>query len=261
MVGPRQAWRTDRRTSVFFIPSEIWHRFFTRYRRSDNKTVSVVLTSCGRHDLLTRTLNSFFRFNTYPIAQFIIVEDGACVSQALSTYAFPCPTELISTGERVGQVAAIDYAYSRVTSEYIFHLEDDWEFYASGFIEKSLTILEQHATCLQVYLRGLDDTNGHPVDRGICETRGVMWRRMQYGFVAFGGEWNGFSFNPGLRRLADYVDVGGYGVHARAASSEHASGELALSRLYREKGMFAAILSDRRGAGYVRHIGWGRTVS
>jgi hypothetical protein len=245
---------------VSLVLSEISRRFIAWHRRSNAEAVSVVLTSCGRHDLLVRTLDSFFRFNTHPIAQFIVVEDGACVPQALSTYGFPCPTGLISTGERVGQIAAIDYAYSRVTTPYVFHLEDDWEFYASGFIEKSLTILDRDDTCLQVYLRALDDTNGHPIDPSEHRTRGVRWRRLKYGFVAYGGEWNGFSFNPGLRRLADYVAVGGYGVHGRDAPPGHAAVELALSRIYREKGMFAAILSDRRGEGYVRHIGWERTV-
>jgi glycosyl transferase family 2 len=189
-----------------------WLRIWRRQKlqsRLSGTTVSVVLTSCGRPDLLIRTLDSFFRFNTYPVSQFIVVEDGPTVLDVLFTYPFPCPHDLICTGERVGQIAAIDYAYSRVNSEYIFHLEDDWEFYAPHFIEKSMILLERHPKCLQVYLRAVDDTNGHPVARRIHKDDHVRWRRIQYGFVALGGEWNGFSFNPGLRRMADYVAIGG----------------------------------------------------
>jgi len=40
----------------------------------------------------------------------------------------------------------------------------------------------------------------------------------------------------------------------------HAGTEIRLSRLYRRKAMFAAILADRERKGYVRHIGWDRTV-
>jgi hypothetical protein len=222
--------------------------------------VTVVLTSCDRADLLLQTLNSFFEFNTCPIAGFVLVEDGPMTLDVVKSYSFPCEHRLISTGERVGQIAAIDYAYSHVSSEYIFHLEDDWQFYAPGFIEKSLQLLKTLPLCLQVYIRALNDTNGHPVQWRTRHTAGIAWRRMRYGYKAFGGEWNGFSFNPGLRRLADYVAVGGYGVHKLNAPHLHAGTEIVLSRLYRRKEMFAAILADRGGKGYVRHIGWDRTV-
>ena len=39
--------------------------------------VTFVLTSCGRLDLLEQTLNSFLRYNNYPIERYIIVEDSA----------------------------------------------------------------------------------------------------------------------------------------------------------------------------------------
>jgi len=227
---------------------------------AEGARVTVVVTSCGRPDLLLRTLASFFEFNSLPIAKIIVVEDGPKVLDELSRFAFPYPYELIATGERVGQIPAIDYAYSRVETDYVFHLEDDWEFHASGFIEKSLAILEARPDCLQVYVRALDDTNGHPVRWWTHRHGGVAWRKMAYGYKAFGGEWNGFSFNPGLRRRSDYVAVGGYGIHRLSAPGLHAGTEIVLSRLYREKGMFAAILADRRGRGYVRHIGWDRTV-
>lgn len=222
--------------------------------------VTAVLTSCGRPDLLERTLNSFFAVNTEPLDAFILVEDGAAPLDVARDFHFPCPATIIATGERVGQTAAIDYAYSRVASEYVFHLEDDWEFFAPGFVEKSRTILAARPDCLQVYVRALDDTNGHPVEPGEQTTQGVLWRRMAFGFEAYGGEWNGFSWNPGLRRLADYVAVGGYGVHQLRAPPGHAGAERVLSKVYRRLGMFAAILSDREGQGYVRHIGWDRTV-
>lgn len=56
-----------------------WLRIWRRQKlqnRLSGTTVSVVLTSCGRPDLLIRTLDSFFRFNTYPVSQFIVVEMG-----------------------------------------------------------------------------------------------------------------------------------------------------------------------------------------
>ena len=40
------------------------------------KEVSLVITSCGRFDLLEKTLDSFFEENTYPIKKVIITEDS-----------------------------------------------------------------------------------------------------------------------------------------------------------------------------------------
>ena len=40
----------------------------------NKKEVTLVITSCGRFDLLKETLDSFFEYNTYPIKKIIITE-------------------------------------------------------------------------------------------------------------------------------------------------------------------------------------------
>ena len=74
------------------------------------------------------------------------------------------------------------------------------------------------------------------------------------------GTWSGFTFNPGIRRLRDYVAIGGYGKHARFAANRPGDAESAISQLYRRHDYYAAILADGGGVGYVRHIGHGRHV-
>ena len=44
-----------------------------------SKEVTVVLTSCNRPDLLEKTLDSFFKYNTYPITTFNIIDDSGVV--------------------------------------------------------------------------------------------------------------------------------------------------------------------------------------
>ena len=41
-----------------------------------NRKVTVVITCCGRLGLLRRTLNTFKKYNTYPIEEYIIVDDS-----------------------------------------------------------------------------------------------------------------------------------------------------------------------------------------
>ena len=222
--------------------------------------VTVVVTSCNRHDLLKTTLESFEQFNSFSIDRVLIVEDGPLPGQLPFNWDRGTPCEWVSTGERVGQIAAIDYVYSRVKSPFIFHLEDDWEFFAANFIEKSMIILLQEPKCLQVWLRAHDDTNNHPIETDEKSSLGVNWREMKLSYVNEWGEWNGFAFNPGLRRLCDYRKSNGYGSLAAFDFEQPGSAESKIGIFYKKLGFFAAILNDNDGHGYVRHIGKGRHV-
>ena len=43
---------------------------------NNRESVTFVLTSCGRPDLLDRTLKSFFKFNKFKINKYYVVEDS-----------------------------------------------------------------------------------------------------------------------------------------------------------------------------------------
>lgn len=220
--------------------------------------VTAVVTSCGRQDLLERTLDSFFRFNSFPLAGMVVVEDGpASTNHNLSKKYLDRNVKWLATGKQMGQIVAIDYAYSLVNSEFIFHLEDDWEFCRGGFVERSLSLLQFLPNCLQVYIRATDDINGHPLAPGMHTAGGQFYRRVEFGYI---NAWHGFSFNPGLRRTADYRRLGRYGKHVRHDPDRPGSAEARLSRIYRELGYYAVILADNAGTGYVRHTGDGRRV-
>lgn len=221
--------------------------------------VTGVLTSCGRHDLLELTLQSFFAVNSAPLDRLIVVEDGPEIAEDVRGKFSGHRIDWIATGKRVGQIAAIDYAYSRVRTPYIFHMEDDWQFLRPEFIERSAAILDRNPKCLQVWIRAVDDTQFHPVEDHVYVTRGVQWRRMALDYM-FKGEWHGFSFNPGLRRLNDYVSIGGYGLHTRFDPANPGLAECTISKLFRQRDFYAAILCDDGGSGYVRHAGAGRHV-
>jgi hypothetical protein len=224
----------------------------------DTRQVSVVITSCGRQDLLDRTLASFFKFNTYPIAKLFVVEDGpASANSALMQKFGAAGIQWLATGMRVGQIAAIDYAYSFVGTPYVFHLEDDWEFDAGGFIEHSLELLEHLPCCIQVWLRALHDTNHHPLGKEMETAAGIHFRKVQRGYL---DKWFGFSFNPGLRRTIDYDRLGKYGCHVNYDRVLPVEAECGLSQLYDKLGFYAVALAENSGAGYVRHIGFARRV-
>lgn len=230
-------------------------------RRRSEDAVTAVVTSCGRHDLLQRTLDSFFAHNSFAIDQTIIVEDGPDVPEPLRERYVDRQVLWLATGERGGQIAAIDHAYSHVATPYVFHLEDHWEFYRSGFVEKSMVVLRSDTKCSQVWLRALNNIQQHPVEPRIFRSACVEWRRIAPEHIIQGYRWHGFSFNPGLRRMSDYVAIGRYSNHVRFDFQVPWLAENVIGELYRSLGFHAAILCDAEGAGYVRHTGYGRRVA
>jgi hypothetical protein len=219
--------------------------------------ITVVITSCNRHDLLARTLESFLDLETERrVARIIVAEDGnADPKQVCERFGAEC----FRTGERVGQIRLIDHAYARVTTPFIFHLEDDWEFTRSGFMERSRAILETDPSTLLVWLRAWDDTSGHPLSFRAADG--------SFGVLAFNysGCWHGFTFNPGLRRLAEYKRLGGSYARQKLTlnivprtPSAALPYEAEASKFYHSLGYRAVILDQ---GGYLRHIGGERHVT
>lgn len=207
---------------------------------STESDVTLVVTSCGRFEHLCKTLESFDRYNTAPLKAVVVVEDSGsdAVHKVIPAHWEPHTTVLLNQ-PRLGQLAAIDRAYSLVDTAYVFHCEDDWEFYRPGFVEQSRKILESFPQVLQVWLRSFahDVRVNYPfhtlgdrldLDGAAC-----------YYLLSSEPAWRGFSFNPGLRRLHDYKTVSPV---ARFASS--AEGESRLSQEFEAQGYATVILES-----------------
>ena len=209
-----------------------------------NSNVTVVITSCDRFPLLAATLSSFDTYNSYPINKIIIIEDSG--NHELYKYipkhwAEHC--QIIINEQKLGQIKSIDLAYSYVETEYIFHCEDDWVFYRDGFIEDSLKILKQDSSILQVWLRSFENdvSQYYPfhslgIQRNID---GIEYHDLESSHDV----WKGFSFNPGLRRLKDYLKI------APFVSIGHEA-EIAIK--YHSLNYYSVILKNNA----VSHIGW-----
>ena len=105
-----------------------------------NREVTLFVTSCGRHDLLKRTLASFVHYNTYPIKEVILCKDSGidgCADYAKNI--LPYPTTIYYNLPRIGQMKTIEKYTKFVKTNYVFHLEDDYDFFDGGFIELSFT--------------------------------------------------------------------------------------------------------------------------
>jgi len=160
--------------------------------------ISVTLTHCNRLDTLQQTIDSFLKTNTYPIDEFIIIDDSnnpICKEHIINTYK---EAQIIINPQRTGQKRSLDILFNQCRNEYIFHLEDDWMFdQRNSYMEKSLQILLDNPHIHQVAVRHERD-NPHKASISIPNaTYNIMDSN-------FRGIWNGFSWNPGLRRKSDY---------------------------------------------------------
>ncbi len=206
--------------------------------------VTCILTSCGRFDLLRITLDSFFKFNTYDITDFVIYDDSGDDIPQKIIFEYPF-IKLHGQTRRIGQIESLDFLWQQVSTPYAFQMEDDWEFLHEGFIEESMNILQQEPKVMQVWLQPLEPKNTHPID----------WYRHDYGiFKTSPTLWAWHRFNPSLKRKADYDLIAPFSKHTTFNPAKGWKSEAAISQVYNKLGFTAAMLPTQ----YIKHIGGGR---
>lgn len=212
--------------------------------------ITAIFTSCGRFDLLEKTLISFYKYNDVPLERCIIIDNSALptveqsITELVDRNNFDSVYMLINE-KNIGQVASIDTAYSFVETDYIFHCEDDWEFFDTGFMQKSLDVLTDRPNVINVNLRvRFDGERGsmHPITEPYTTKNGTVYHEYIVGYL---GAWHGFSWNPGLRRKSDYDKIKPYKQHGEESS---------VGQLYKDMGYVSACLENS----YCKHIGINR---
>jgi hypothetical protein len=216
--------------------------------------ITFVMTSCDRYDLLTRTLDSFLELNTYPIHRYIIHEDSGnqeTINKIKERYGHFC--EIIVPEKGRCQVEAVDRLYNLVDTEYIFHCEEDWLFLNNpNFMSESLSILKKYPDINQVWLR--NDAQRDWIEPQINFIDNIPFCRVKAPHL---GVWNGFSWNPGLRRKSDYVRMFPNGFSEfRGDASKNAVSEYNCA-VHSENFKYRAAILVRFACS---HIGWGQST-
>lgn len=227
-----------------------------------NEPVTVIFFSCRRLHLLQRTVDAFLQHNTYPITEYIVVNDSADpIIHDEIRKSYPNFTVVLNK-ENVGLFKSIDLGYQHVKTNYHFLCEDDWMITKGGFIEKSLAIMQGCPNIEEVWL---DDYSKHPLEKTIHETNGVKYVLAQddyYYEAGFIYGWHGFTTSCALKRIEDYRKVGSYGeiVDKWLSDKSHNPSiwhrEHAIGQEYRKLGYRTAVLID---AVYAKNIGFGQS--
>ncbi len=202
-----------------------------------------VLTSCNRFDVLEKTLKSLFKHLDILPHEFIIIEDSGNQDILNVLEKFDFTFNVIINPVNLGQAKAIDIAYSKVSTPYIFHCEDDWEFTRTGFIRESAEILDVHPEVSLVQLRGRAE------QKVLSELPKLNHNNIEYFLAKKNTDKRYFSYgyNPSLRRLIDYK---------RIAPIADIGGEREVSWIFKKMGFVTAHLENPA----VKHLGDGLHV-
>lgn len=205
------------------------------------KEVTLIITACGRPDLLTRTLASFYEHLDFHVSDVVVYEDSGISGINDNVKNTFRRVTFIEPGVRTGQIVAQDSLWSHVKTPYALTWEEDWQTYKSGYFAKAVEIMEREPKTLQVLFRHPSDNNGHP----------TLYGGNDYRYLSTNYHWKGFSFSPSLKRLSDYKRIGSYGKHVKFEPVTPWLSEQKIGQIYYRMGYRAAILKE----GYVRHIG------
>jgi hypothetical protein len=184
-----------------------------------NKDITLVVTACNRPDMLLHTLKTFFEMNPdCGIVRALITEDGGKqydYSEIFDLVNKYVPDNKFFFNEtNIGQIASIDQMYAEVNTPWIFHLEDDLEFYKPNFVKDSMTIFDNYdrliggplftvggfktTTERQMWVRPSRLESGDPMVIGGIECKLMRNSEFLNGRLNMGG----FALTHGLRQTA-----------------------------------------------------------
>lgn len=207
------------------------------------ETVTICITSCGRLDLLERTLSSFQALHSQ--GRYIISDDSADPAILAKLRAAYPDVDILFGTERLGLMRSIDRLYSAVKTPFLFHMDDDWLFDRRVDWASAIALLETRDDIANVAMRYFSEVKKKYHRRSEPLTyAGASYRLMHRNAHP---EVFGWSHSPGLMRTKLYWDYAPFG---RMRHDQ-------LSGLIKSEGRREAYLIP----GVAHHIGLTRTVA
>lgn len=203
--------------------------------------ITIVVTSCGRFDLLEQTMDSLIPMTDGLVKEILIHEDSGDHDLCQKVLERFTNAEVIFQDKQIGLSRSLDILINCVETEYVFTCEDDWLFHGNPeFMYESLKILQSRPDIHQVWIRDERD-HRHILGKPYI-IEGVPVKD-----VLISQDWNGFSWNPGLRRVSDIKRMFPNGF-------AEFGDEIVCARHSQKFNYKAVSLVNST----IKHIGWGR---
>ena len=216
----------------------------------DSDTATFVL-SCNRLEVLRKTMASFLATRDYE-TKMIIVDDSAAdgvFEKLVEEYGSYC--DVICFPRNRTQWWAMDFMVSYCDSEYIFYLEDDWEFLKSGYLNDSKRILQKYRNIgtVDISWRTFEWQGIKAYDKTLVTFKAddgaevSYYNKKPWTITDYHLAWYGWVGSPNLKRRDDLIWLG---------RVEKWHNEWNIDRKFYALGYKAVFLG---GQEYVRHLG------
>lgn len=218
--------------------------------------LTFTMTTFNRLPLFIETMNSFLEtcLDKFLIKEWIISDDGSS-DEDLQAMQSLYPFLTVLRSPRKGQAANLNYLFSKVTTEWFFHCEDDWRFIKKGhYLERLFDVAFDSSENKNVVLRHWEggelkktksgiDYNVHVHDPDVprqVHTKNDAW-------------WCGYSLNPGLQHLPTIRLLGKYD---ESTDISKRTWDRPQAQMYFALGLKRANLLGH----YIEHIGEGKSA-
>lgn len=210
--------------------------------------ITVTITSCGRFELLKRTIETLRKSLGKDLPIFILDDSEKDKQHNQIIEAFEDQANIFIYPHSHGHAWALDTIYHLTTTPYIFHCEDDWEFLKDGYLEKALTLLEASP---EIGIVGLAKNPQYEKAGAVgekCSLNGVTYYDHPKWRISDKHDWwNGSILSPSLRRRKDFVQM------PFSSAKNEADWD---SEVWAKSGLQSVWLDQE----YVKHIGQDQSV-
>lgn len=208
-----------------------WTRYFNR-PRNEKQLITITSTTCKRLDLFKKTVNSFLEccldFDKFEIDKWFIIDDNSSLEDREEMKKlYPFMTFYYKTPAQKGHARSINLMLRHVDTPYLFHLEDDWQFYyKDNFFTHLYQVIQEKSEYKQVLLNNmygevpeheqLIGGHWHRTKDGLNyivheytateEEKNIFNRK--WGFKPNCSYWPHFSFRPGLSKMELFHNLG-----------------------------------------------------
>lgn len=212
---------------------EKWTRYFNRDKSDKKQLITITSTTCKRLDLFKKTINSFLEccldFDKFEIDKWLVMDDNSSQEDRDEMKKlYPFMTFYNKTRAQKGHARSINLMLRHVNTPYLFHLEDDWQFYyKDNFFTLLYQVLQEKDEYKQVLLNNMyGEIPEHE------QLIGGYWNRVaesglnyivheytateeektafnrKWQFKPNCAYWPHFSFRPGLSKVQLFRDLG-----------------------------------------------------